>query len=134
MIKIRRLLANLPAWLLTILCVAAIAWLTLAPRPLGDNDLPLFPGADKLAHALMFGGLAFCILLDIRRRDDWKPLSCKSIATAILSAVLLGAFTEILQDAMHLGRGGDILDLAADSVGAILTALSYRFLSKRISQ
>lgn len=127
--KLHTLLYRLPKWLLTILCSAAIIWLTLAPHPLGDNDLPLFPGADKLAHALMFGGLTFCILLDIRRGDGWKPLSCKAVVTAILSAVLLGALTEILQDAMQLGRGGDILDLAADSAGSIIIAISYKLLS-----
>lgn len=126
---IRAFIAKLPAWMLTFLCVAAIAWLTLAPHPLGDNDLPLFPGADKVAHALMFGGLTFCILLDKRRKDGWLPLSFGILAMAVISAIFLGALTEILQDAMGLGRGGDILDLAADSVGALLTALAYRLYS-----
>lgn len=125
-------MTRLPAWLLTGLCVAAIAWLTLAPQPLGDTDLPLFPGADKVAHALMFGGLTFCILLDFRRRDEWRPLSYKAAAAAVFAAVMLGALTEILQDAMHLGRGGDILDLAADTAGSILIAISYKILSSKL--
>lgn len=124
--RIRNILASLPDWILSMLCVLAIAWLTLAPRPLGDNDLPLFPGADKVAHAIMFGGLTFCILLDIRRKDGWRPLRLSNLIIAVSIVILLGGVTEILQDEMGLGRGGDILDLAADTAGSLLTAAAYR--------
>ena len=65
--KARRIIEKLPSWLLTAVTVAAILWLTLVPRPLGDMKPELFPGADKVVHAIMFGGLALMILTDCSR-------------------------------------------------------------------
>lgn len=44
--------------------VIAILWLTLAPHPLPESDVPLFEHADKVVHALMFGGLVFALIID----------------------------------------------------------------------
>lgn len=62
--KFTRKILRLPPWLLTTLTVLAILWLTLAPHPLPDNDIPTFEGIDKVVHACMFGGLYFMICLD----------------------------------------------------------------------
>ncbi len=123
--KIKKILERLPAFTLTAVCLAAILWLTLASRPLGDNDIQLFPHADKVVHAVMFGGFAFCILLDRIRTDGWRPTTAKEAAAAAVAAVALGIVTELAQNAMHLGRSGDPADLLADAAGAILTACTF---------
>lgn len=122
MIKLKSLLQKLPSWTLTLICLAAILWLTLASKPLGDNDIQLFPHADKVVHAIMFGGFAFCIILDWMRKRNWQACTAKVAVSAASASILLGILTEIGQQAMHLGRSGDPIDLVADSIGAVLFA------------
>lgn len=120
--KIKVWLSKLPPWLFTILTSLAILWLTLVPDPFGDDSPKLFPGADKVVHGLMFGGLALVIMLDSQRRDAWRPLSRPFIWMAALTAALTGVLIEFLQLWMGLGRGFELADMAADTIGAILFA------------
>ncbi len=76
---LRKQTSKLPPWILSILTVALILWLTLAPDPLGDDSPRLFPGADKVAHAIMFGFLTVVQLLDRQRRQEWKRLDSRRI-------------------------------------------------------
>ena len=46
--------------------LAAVLWLTLAPQPLPDLDVPPFDGLDKVMHAVMMGGLAGAFMFDWR--------------------------------------------------------------------
>ena len=54
----------LPVGLCTILVTGAILWLTLAPHPLPESDMPVIPGMDKVVHGCMFGGLYFILAFD----------------------------------------------------------------------
>ncbi|MDE5960562.1 MAG: VanZ family protein [Duncaniella sp.] len=93
-----------------------ILYLTLLPKPFGEEDLPLFPGADKLAHCCMFGGLALTYIFE--RKRDRRPLSLKGALITASAATLFGIAVEFIQDAMNLGRSGDMADALADAVGA----------------
>ena len=42
----------------------AIIYLTLFPQPLGENEVHLFEGADKIVHFIMFGGLTGTFIFD----------------------------------------------------------------------
>ena len=108
--------------MLTIVCFLAICWLTLAPHPLPDNDIPLFPGADKIVHGIMFGGFTLCIILDWNRKQGWPSKLQKTDIYAPEIASAFGIITEILQNEMQAGRTGDIWDLVADITGAFLVA------------
>ena len=127
---IKSFLDRLPPWTLTIVCFLAICWLTLAPHPLPDNDIPLFPGADKIVHAIMFGGFTLCILLDRNRSHGWPSTLEKADRYAPVIASAFGIVTELLQSRMDAGRSGDIYDLVADITGAFLTYLAWCFLKK----
>lgn len=120
--KIRKILEMLPPFVLTAVCFAAICWLTLASKPLGDTDVMLFPHADKVAHAIMFGGFSFCIMLDSVRRRGWQRCRPATGVISVLASGAVGIATEYLQDAMHAGRSGDLLDLVADCTGAVIVA------------
>ena len=96
---------------LTAVVAGAILWLTLAPQPLPEADIPVFEGADKVVHGLMFGGLVFAMVFD---REVWlmrhrlSPDSRKEryfIALFFLLAVLAGGGIELLQGAMGVGTG-----------------------------
>lgn len=130
-------LSKLYPGLLSGLTVLAILWLTLAPHPLPDNDIRMFEHADKLVHALMFGGLVFSMVVDRelwykRRYEQTGRLPRKRTSTLLLFAIggtLFGGAIELLQGAMELGRGCDPVDFLADAAGAFLSA----FLSPRIA-
>lgn len=117
----RRLYYSLPGWVLTVVVSLAILYLTLVPRPLPEVDLPLFPGVDKLVHAIMFGGLAGAIVLDWSR---WRgvALSARYLIVAALVSTLAGGLIELLQLVMAMGRGCELWDFVADGVGAFLGA------------
>ncbi|MDE5826967.1 MAG: VanZ family protein [Duncaniella sp.] len=106
----------IPPYQLTLVVGIVILYLTLLPKPFGEEDIPLFPGADKLAHCCMFGGLALTYIFE--RWRDGKTLSIRGalIVSAIVS--IFGIVIEFIQEAMDLGRSGDILDGLADITGA----------------
>lgn len=124
-------LLTVPAGVFSGIVVLLILWLTLAPQPLGEEGLPVFPYADKLGHALMFGGLAFALVFDRmlwqqRRRADicatarhigWPTL------WIILAVTLFGGLIEIAQKWMELGRSCEISDFLSDAAGTVVSAL-----------
>ena len=126
-VKIQHAIERWPSWILTIVVTLAILYLTLWPDPLPDDTLQLFPGADKVVHALMFGGLTLVILTDRQRQSarrnasrHWTPLRAPFVWTVALFSALFGAVIECLQWAMGLGRGFELADIAADTIGAFL--------------
>ncbi len=95
----------------------AILYLTLMPQPLGEEELPLFPGADKLAHFIMFGALTGSYIFDRWRFD--RPVSISTALFVALCSAITGGIVEWLQSAMDLGReGNDPLDALANVLGA----------------
>ncbi len=130
--KLKRLLSKLPPWSLTVVVVAAILWLTLAPRPLGDEDIPWFPGADKIAHAIMFGGLALVILIDYERSHGWRRITLANAYTAAVISSLAGAAVEMGQVMMGLGRSFEWNDILADALGAFIFAWGWVKLSPKV--
>ncbi len=123
--KIKEILTRLPAWALTALTVLLILWLTLAPDPLGEDAPTLFPGADKVVHALMFGFLTVMILLDKERKSAWHPVGWPFILLAAAGAAGLGIAIEFVQNAMEMGRGFEVADMIADCIGAVICAVCW---------
>lgn len=124
---------------LTAVVAGAILWLTLAPQPLPEADIPVFEGADKVVHGLMFGGLVFAMVFD---REVWlmrhrlSPDFRKEryfIALFFLLAVLAGGGIELLQGAMGAGRSCDGADFLADAAGAFLSALVSPEIVRRLA-
>lgn len=124
----KKRLSKIPAGTFTIFTVLAILWLTLAPKPLGEKPPSLFEGADKLAHAVMFGGLAIIILFDRQRKHNWKTIPWPIVLLAASVSSIIGILIEIIQDRMGLGRGFETGDIIADVSGAFIFSLIWLFL------
>lgn len=122
-----KFLKKLPGFSLSAVCVIAILYLTLVPKPLPDTDIQLFLHADKLIHAIMFGGLYFCLYLDlsIKKLSDFK--------IAALAVIVFGGLIEIAQQSMGMGRGGDWLDFAADIAGVILSFIITPYIWRKLN-
>ena len=116
-----RILRYIPPCLLSVATIAAILWLTLSPQPTGEIQMPLFNGADKVAHAFMFGFLTLCLWIDrgkLRKRDTpGGTLLCALIASS------LGILIEYFQKWMDSGRSFEYADMIADICGAATVAL-----------
>lgn len=122
-IRINRQLQRLPAWILTVITLAAVLWLTLAPHPLGEQEPPpLFPGADKVVHAIMFGALTFVALLDWARGRDFRSIRWPACILMAALSSLLGIAIEFIQRSMGMGRSYDPMDMLADITGSFLVA------------
>lgn len=135
------IVGRVPAGVVSCVAVAAVLWLTLAPKPLPDNDLGLIPGLDKIVHACMFGGLFLVMCADVAARrgrgasrgcgDDKNnaAVSAGAETAAVVAGIVsvaFGAVIELTQDAMGLGRGGDLWDFLADAVGVAAAAFILR--------
>lgn len=89
--------------MVAVLSVYVLFW----PSPAGSSVQ--FPGADKLVHAGLF------LLLAASARLRFGS------ASGVLTAVLVyAALSELVQAVLLPGRSGDVLDLLADSAGALV--------------
>lgn len=123
---------KLPRFLLSAVTVAAVLYLTLAPRPFGGLKIPLFPGADKVIHAVMFIAVAFSFCLDFGR--NWKRKKIVLLSACFLAATALGGLIEVVQSAMAMGRSGDWFDLLADAIGAFVGVCIGGFVLEKSKQ
>lgn len=107
----------------TILTLGVVLYATLSPDPLPDGTPPLFPGFDKLIHAIMMGGLCGAIMFDYYRQKPTSGRLSNSVKLwVVVALVLFSGLDEILQPLLTDNRQGDFLDFLAD-LGGILVAL-----------
>jgi len=119
---IRKIIEKIPAPVCSLLTLGLILWLTLAPQPAGDVEIPLFAGADKVVHALMFGFLAWMFYIDLGKLIR-RPTTCIHPWLCAVASLIIGAVIEWLQRAMGLGRSMEWADILADGAGALAAAL-----------
>jgi len=97
---------------------AAIWYLSSQPGP-GTLELPfVFQGMDKIAHMILYGGLAALVSVGIRRSDrPAKPWVQNFVP--ILFASLYGVTDEIHQYFVPT-READVADIVANLAGAAI--------------
>lgn len=104
-------LAYAPAWIAaSVLLLVLLAWGSLMP----GADVPGPANLDKLEHFSAYALLAMWFSGLVPRGRYWK-------VAAGLAA--FGALMEVLQQATHLGRQADVLDVAAN-VGGICAGIA----------
>lgn len=121
------------AWLPVIVWCGAIFWLSSRPGSDVSVFIPPIPHGDKLAHALAFavGGW----LMRRALRLQYPTLAAwKATAFAIVFAVFYGVTDELHQALGSAGRQADVLDIAADGLGATLACLLAHRLESRKPQ
>ena len=92
------------------------------------DDVPNFPGLDKLVHTGFF--FVFTVLLyygAIRRAGTFRPSWRISIKVVIFSC-LFALFTEYLQWKVFTYRSAEAWDLFADAVGTGMGVFAYLLL------
>jgi VanZ family protein len=108
-----------------------VAILTLMP----GSDVPeigwmdAIPNFDKIVHAGLFGGLAFLFCLPYIKSPFSSQQKKNHFIRITLAVIIWGITVEFLQKYFIPGRDFELLDWAADSVGALIALwLSIRIL------
>lgn len=113
-----KILDRIPRFLTSAVVTAGVLYLTLAPRPFVSVRIPLFEGADKVVHFMMFFAMAFAYHFDFRRGK--KPVDeARLMGWIFVSLSAFGGLIELAQWKMRMGRSGDWYDLLADIAGAV---------------
>lgn len=113
-----KILDKIPRFLTSAVVTAGVLYLTLAPRPFGSVRIPLFEGADKVVHFMMFLAMAFAYHFDFRRGK--KPVDeARLMGWIFVSLSAFGGLIELAQWKMRMGRSGDWYDLLADIAGTV---------------
>lgn len=113
-----KILDKIPRFLTSAVVTAGVLYLTLAPRPFGSVRIPLFEGADKVVHFMMFFAMAFAYHFDFRRGK--KPVDeARLMGWIFVSLSAFGGLIELAQWKMRMGRSGDWYDMLADIAGAV---------------
>ena len=102
--------------------IGAAVWATAilvgSVMPSLELPSPTFTFQDKLVHAVAYAVLAALCTLSIPRLRR-IPAALRSIVLAMTYGILL----EIIQGLFIPGRSFDLLDIAANAVGAVLGAV-----------
>lgn len=114
------MIKKLPNWLPTIVATVAILYLTLTPNPLPLPRAIEFNGADAVAHALMFGAYLAVLWFDLARYRFPHRMRTENGLAIAAGTVVFGSLIEVLQEAMEIGRYGEILDFCANCVGVVV--------------
>lgn len=113
-----KILDRIPRFLTSAVVTAGVLYLTLAPRPFGSVRIPLFEGADKVVHFMMFFAMAFAYHFDFRRGKKSVD-EARLMGWIFVSLSAFGGLIELAQWKMRMGRSGDWYDLLADIAGAV---------------
>ena len=109
----------------SICIILAVIYLSFFKPP--QTDIGSIPGMDKVVHVCMYFGLSGMLWLEfIRAHPLWHAW-----IGALLCPVLFSGAIELLQEYCTTYRGGDWLDFAANTTGALLASLMGRYLSTR---
>jgi VanZ family protein len=114
----------LVAWLPAIAYTLLIWWLSSQAFELAF--MQRVPLQDKGVHFIEYGALSFFIAHAVTA--TWPGRETATFFTAVVSTVLLGLLDEMHQSFVP-GRFSDVMDLVADTIGAVVAAFLYMALT-----
>ena len=105
----------------SLLVILAVIYLSFFRPP--STELSTIPNIDKVVHVCMYFGMSGMLWLEFLRahRRDRAPLWHAWVG-ALLCPVLFSGLVELLQAYCTTYRGGDWLDFAANTAGALLAS------------
>lgn len=106
---------------IVLLYAGSIAVLSMLP-PQDLPSIPLFEGADKVVHFLMYFIFSFLLCWAFKTENKFRRWIW---VTSI--AICWGIFMEYIQLFMHLGRSFSWYDVMANSFGVMVGIVFYRY-------
>ena len=115
-----------------VFCAVVILLLTGLPGSCLPKVKPAL-GIDKIAHLLMYFGLAFLCLWGYRKpyQERETAFRRKACWLTLAISILYGALTEVMQEFLVPGRVGSVYDWLADLIGAVIGVLLFVFLYQK---
>ena len=113
----------------SLVIILAVIYLSFFKPP--TTDLGTIPNLDKVVHTCMYFGMSGMLWLEFLRahRRDRTPMWHAWVG-AFACPVLFSGAVELLQAFCTTYRGGDWLDFAANTTGAVLASLVACFVLK----
>ena len=113
----------------SLVLILAVIYLSFFKPP--TTDLGTIPNLDKVVHICMYFGMSGMLWLEFLRahRRDRTPMWHAWVG-AFVCPVLFSGAVELLQAFCTTYRGGDWLDFAANTTGAVLASLVACFVLK----
>jgi len=113
---------------LLLLLLVAIAFESTQPATI-NNDV--VPHLDKIAHFMVFGGVAWLLASSISRRYRWLESPITVVFISLILVFFLGVADEWIQS-FTVGRHAEMNDVLADVAGGVVFLLLYLGFHKRI--
>ncbi|HUR11536.1 MAG TPA: VanZ family protein [Flavitalea sp.] len=101
-----------------------IVLLCLPGSALPGGGLFNIPQLDKVAHLILFGGIALLWIYQFRHQG--KATFPKMLMTVVALTILLGIIMEFVQLNYIPNRSFDVGDIIADAAGAIIIGIFCR--------
>ena len=113
----------------SLVIILAVIYLSFFKPP--TTDLGTIPNLDKVVHICMYFGMSGMLWLEFlwAHRRDRTPMWHAWVG-AFVCPVLFSGAVELLQAFCTTYRGGDWLDCAANTTGAVLASLVACFVLK----
>lgn len=116
----------------------ALAWgiFVFVLSVIPGKDFPSIPNwgellsVDKIVHTIFYGGLTWLILLGKRKATDKDVSVLFALGAATLSSAY-GWFLEWFQGAYCADRMSDVMDGAANTLGAVLGLLIFLYFQQK---
>lgn len=117
----------------SLLVIGAVIYLSFFRPP--STELDGIPHIDKVVHVCMYFGMSGMLWLEFLRahRRDNTPLWHAWVG-ALVCPVLFSGVIELLQAYCTTYRGGDWMDFAANSVGALLASAVAQVVRKQMQK
>jgi len=113
-------------YLPAVLVAAGIAVLSL----LEQSHAPSVPVSDKWSHGIAYLVLAMSLILPLLYRDH---RSWRAYLWTVIACTAYGLLMEALQRFCTLTRSGEMADLVADFLGALLGVILVKITSRLVS-
>lgn len=98
------------------------------------SDFWAWLGPDKIIHLILFGILQFLLLRGFHKQYQFPRLRSYYVLYALLFGIIFGAFTELMQYYVFIGRNANIYDLIANIAGCILGWIAYYVLGGKLNK
>lgn len=115
--------------LFTILWAAAILVLTLLPSSsLPDVSGWSFLSIDTFAHVFLFSILVFLMIVGLSKQTSHPYLNHYALRASLLISTAYGICIEFMQHFLIMGRQGDILDVATNTIGCLFGIVLFKWI------
>lgn len=126
MSKAKKFILAIPFGIPSILMILIVAYLSLWPNPIPILKVE-FVWWDKLAHVLLYFVATCVFILDYAKSKLPHHINTEKMLAFTAASIVLGAVMEVGQLVSKLGRMFDVLDIVANTIGAILAFLFIKF-------